>query len=69
MRKSQRALAAVAVIASVVAPAVLSLTPASAEIIPCYKITREPKTIDVDPVGSVTLDRVPSGVDWSDCIN
>ena len=69
MRMSQRALAAAAVVASVVAPIVLSASPASAAIVPpCFKTTGEPKTVDFI-VGSVTLDRVPTGVDWSDCID
>lgn len=69
MRNSRRALAAAAVVASVVAPVVLSASPASAEWIPCYKITKEPVTIDAQPVGSVTLNNVPTGVTWSDCVS
>ncbi|HEU0129589.1 MAG TPA: hypothetical protein VFQ85_01180 [Mycobacteriales bacterium] len=69
MRLSQRALAAVAVAASVVAPMVLTAAPASASIsAPCAHTTGEPKTIDI-VIGSITLDRVPTGVDWSDCID
>jgi hypothetical protein len=69
MRKSQRALAAAAAVASVVAPVVLSATPASAAIVPpCLKTTGEPKTVDI-VIGELTLDRVPTGVDWSDCID
>jgi len=69
MRMSQRALAAAAVIASVVAPIALAPTTASAAIVPpCFKISGEPKTIDL-VVGSLTLDRVPNGADWSDCID
>ena len=68
MRMSQRAFAAAAVIASLVVPAVMSASPASAIEESCLKTTGEPKTVDF-VVGSITLDRVPTGVDWSECVD
>jgi hypothetical protein len=63
-----RALAAAAVIASVVAPLALSAAPASAATRPCWQINGGPKTIDL-VVGSFTLNYVPSSADWSECVN
>jgi len=68
MRMSQRALAAAAVIASVVAPLALSASPATAATRPCWEVYGGPKTIDL-VVGSFTLNYVPSSADWSECVN
>lgn len=64
MRLSLRVIAASAVIVS----AALAGSSATAYEAPCFKTTGEPRTITY-PGGSTTINRVPTGVDWSDCVD